>query len=247
MAEQKERYAKHDDSDNRLEPDIKNAPGGLRDLHTIMWVIRKHFLTTRLITLIDQGLLTQNEFRLLHEAEQFLKRARFALHVTAGRPQNKLLFDLQATVADMMGFKAADTKKRIEAFMRQVYRMTLRIGEFNDMLLQNFEETVIKDPSEATVTPINSRWQARNNHLELVHSHGFERHPSALLEAFVLLAQNPELKGLRASTTRQMYTARHLIDATFRTDLVNISYFMELLRYPKNYRKFFDVCASTVF
>ena len=53
--------------------------------------------------------------------------------------------------------------------MRQVYRMTLRIGEFNDMLLQNFEETVIKDPSEATVTPINSRWQARNNHLELVH------------------------------------------------------------------------------
>ena len=56
--------------------------------------------------------------------------------------------------------------------MRQVYRMTLRIGEFNDMLLQNFEETVIKDPSEATVTPINSRWQARNNHLELIHPMG---------------------------------------------------------------------------
>ena len=233
VAEQRERYAKHDDSDNRLEPDIKNAPGGLRDLHTIIWVIRKHFRTTRLITLVDEGLLTLNEFQLLHEAEQFLKRVRFALHIVAGRSQNRLLFDLQAIVADMMGFKETDIKKRIEAFMRQVYRMTLRIGEFNDMLLQNFEETVIKDPSEATVIPINSRWQARNNHLELVHPHGFERHPSALLEAFVLLAQNPELKGLRASTTRQMYTARHLIDATFRTDLVNISYFMELLRYPE--------------
>ena len=79
-----------------------------------MWVIRKHFLTTRLITLIDQGLLTQNEFRLLHEAEQFLKRARFALHVTAGRPQNKLLFDLQANVADMMGFKEPIRKSRLK-------------------------------------------------------------------------------------------------------------------------------------
>ncbi|MEL0223122.1 MAG: [protein-PII] uridylyltransferase [Gammaproteobacteria bacterium] len=233
VSEQNERYAKHDDSDNRLEPDIKNAPGGLRDLHTIIWVVRKHFRTTRLITLVDEGLLTQNEFRLLDEAEQFLKRTRFALHMAAGRSQNRLLFDLQATVADMMGFQLEDTKQRIEAFMKQVYRMTLRIGEFNDMLLQNFEETVLKDPSDAVVTEINSRWQIRNQHLELIHPNGFERHPSALLEAFVLLAQNPELKGLRASTTRQMYTARHLIDDAFRNDLVNISYFMELMRYPE--------------
>ena len=232
VVEQDERYAKHDDSDNRLEPDIKNAPGGLRDLHTIIWVVRRHFRTTRLITLVDEGLLTQNEFRLLDEAEQFLKRTRFALHMAAGRSQNRLLFDLQATVAEMMGFKDDDTKQRIEAFMKQVYRMTLRIGEFNDMLLQNFEETVLKDPSDATVTEINSRWQIRNQHLELIHLNGFERHPSALLEAFVLLAQKPELKGLRASTTRQMYTARHLIDDAFRNDLVNISYFMELMRYP---------------
>jgi [protein-PII] uridylyltransferase len=233
VSEQNERYAKHDDSDNRLEPDIKNAPGGLRDLHTIIWVVRKHFRTTRLITLVDEGLLTQNEFRLLDEAEQFLKRTRFALHMAAGRSQNRLLFDLQATVADMMGFQLEDTKQRIEAFMKQVYRMTLRIGEFNDMLLQNFEETVLRDPSDAVVTEINSRWQIRNQHLELIHPNGFERHPSALLEAFALLAQNPELKGLRASTTRQMYTARHLIDDAFRNDLVNISYFMELMRYPE--------------
>ena len=233
VAEQEERYAKHDDSDNRLEPDIKNAPGGLRDLHTIIWVVRKHFRTTRLITLVDEGLLTQTEFRLLDEAEQFVKRVRFALHLAADRSQNRLLFDLQESVADMMGYHADDSKKRIEGFMKQVYRMTLRIGEFNDMLLQSFEETVLKDPSDAIVTEINSRWRIRNQHLELIHPNGFERHPSALLEAFVLLAQNPELKGLRASTTRQMYTARHLIDEAFRNDLINISFFMELMHYPE--------------
>ena len=233
VAEQEERYAKHDDSDNRLEPDIKNAPGGLRDLHTIIWVVRKHFRTSRLITLVDEGLITQTEFRLLDEAEQFVKRVRFALHLAADRPQNRLLFDLQESVADMMGYQADDSKKRIEAFMKQVYRMTLRIGEFNDMLLQSFEETVLKNPSDAIVTEINSRWHIRNQRLELIHPNGFERHPSALLEAFVLLAQYPELRGLRASTTRQMYTARHLIDDTFRNDLVNISYFMELMRYPE--------------
>ena len=233
VAEQDERYAKHDDSDNRLEPDIKNAPGGLRDLHTIIWVVRKHFKTTRLITLVDEGLLTQNEFRLLDEAEQFMKRVRFALHIAADRAQNRLLFDVQAQVAELMGFRSDDTKEQIEAFMKQVYRMTLRIREFNDMLLQSFEETVIKDPSDAAITELNSRWQIKNQRLMLSHPNGFERNPSALLEAFVLLAQNPKLKGLRASTTRQMYTARHLIDDAFRNDLVNISYFMELMRYPE--------------
>jgi [protein-PII] uridylyltransferase len=233
VEEQKARYQKHDDSDNRLEPDIKNAPGGLRDLHTIIWVTRRHFRTTRLITLVDEGLLTQHEFKLLDEAEQFLKRTRFAVHLAAGRAQNKLLFDLQYEVAGRMGFSEDDTKERIEAFMQQVYRMTLRLGEFNDMLLQHFEETVIGDPAMESVEALNARWQVRGGHLELIHDNGFERNPSALLEAFVLLAQNPELKGLRAATTRQMYTARHLIDDAFRNDLVNISYFMELLRYPK--------------
>ena len=231
--EQKARYQKHDDSDNRLEPDIKNAPGGLRDLHTIIWVTRRHFRTTRLITLVDEGLLTQHEFKLLDEAEQFLKRTRFAVHLVAGRAQNKLLFDLQYEVAGRMGYTEDDNKERIEAFMQQVYRMTLRLGEFNDMLLQHFEETVIGDPDTETVEPLNARWQVRAGHLELIHDNGFERNPSALLEAFVLLAQHSELKGLRAATTRQMYTARHLIDDAFRNDLVNISYFMELLRYPK--------------
>jgi len=233
VAEQDERYDKHDNSDNRLEPDIKNAPGGLRDLHTIIWVTRRHFRTTRLITLVDEGLLTQHEFRLLDEAEQFLKRTRFALHMCAGRAQNKLLFDHQAQVAEAMGFNETDTKERIEAFMKQVYRMTLRMGEFNDMLLQHFEETVLGDPESLTVKPLNARWQVRGQHLELIHDNGFERNPSALLEAFALLAQNSELKGLRAATTRQMYTARHLIDDAFRNDIVNISYFMELMRYPE--------------
>ena len=118
---------------------------------------QKHFRTTRLITLVDEELLTQNEFRLLHESEQFLKRVRFALHIAAGRSQNRLLFDLQATVAQMMGFNAEDAKERIEAFMKQVYRMTLRIGEFNDMLLQSFEETVLKNPADAVVTKINAK------------------------------------------------------------------------------------------
>ena len=57
--------------------------------------------------------------------------------------------------------------------MKQFYRMTLRIGEFSDMLLQSFEETVLKDPSNAIVTEINSRWRIHNQHLELIHPNGF--------------------------------------------------------------------------
>lgn len=233
VSEQAARYAKHDDSDNRLEPDVKHAPGGLRDLHTIIWVTRRHFRTTRLITLVDEGLLTEAEFHLLDEAEDFLKRVRFCLHEVAGRAQNRLLFDYQGEVAWRMGYQDEDPKARIERCMKRFYRMTVRLGEFNDMLLQHFRETVMSDPDAETVSPLNARWQVRGRRLELVHANGFNRTPSALLEAFVILASYPTIEGLRASTTRQMYTARHLIDDDFRNDIRNISLFMELLRYPE--------------
>ncbi|NBS12828.1 MAG: [protein-PII] uridylyltransferase [Gammaproteobacteria bacterium] len=132
-----------------------------------------------------------------------------------------------------MGYQHEDPKTRIEQCMKQFYRMTVRLGEFNDMLLQHFRETVMNDPDAETVQPFNARWQVRGRRLELIHTNGFQRTPSALLEAFVILASHPEIEGLRASTTRQMYTARHLIDDEFRNDIRNISLFMELLRYPE--------------
>src|SRR5690606_2006406 len=84
------------------------------------------------------------------------------------------------------------------------------------------------------ITRINNRFRIRNNYIEVVNSGIFKRFPFALMEVFVLMAQNPEIKGVRAATIRLIREHRTEIDDQFRNDLRNTTLFMELLRSPND-------------
>ena len=101
--EQKTRYRKFDDALQRLEPNVKESPGGLRDIQTISWVANRHFQSTGLHSLLDHNFLTQAEYDSLAEGEEFLWRIRCALHFLTGRHEDRLSFDHQKAVAEMAG------------------------------------------------------------------------------------------------------------------------------------------------
>ncbi len=82
------------------------------------------------------------------------------------------------------------------------------------------------------ITPLNNRFQIRNDYLEVIDEKVFTRAPFALIEVFVLCAQNPQIEGVRASTIRLIRDNRHLIDDEFRADIRCVTLFMELLRSP---------------
>jgi [protein-PII] uridylyltransferase len=102
--EQIARHHKHNDTEYNLEPDLKNAPGGLRDIQTIVWVTKRHFQTSNLYDLVTNGFLTEYEYKQLAEGEAFLWKIRFALHHIAARNENKLLFDYQRNLAQQLGY-----------------------------------------------------------------------------------------------------------------------------------------------
>jgi [protein-PII] uridylyltransferase len=233
LAEQQARYRKQDDAFYNLEPNVKEGPGGLRDIQTVVWVLKRHFGTDDLLDLIRNGFLTHQECTALLEARSFLWRVRFGLHVLAGRREDRLLFDHQLGLAAELGYRDLGHQLAVEQLMRDYYRCIGEIGRLSEMLLQHFQEAILLADQPGEVTPINARFRARNDYLEATSEQVFRRYPFALLEVFLILQENPSLKGVRASTIRLIREHRHLIDDALRRDIRNRSLFLEIIRQPR--------------
>ena len=117
--------------------------------------------------------------------------------------------------------------------MKDYYRTVRAVGQMNALLLQLFEENIILADEPRDIEPINRRFQSHNGYLETINSGIFAYYPYALLEVFLILQQHPHIKGIRASTIRQIHAHLHLIDGRFRADIRNRSLFMEIIRQPK--------------
>jgi len=234
LAEQQARHARYHDTGYNLEPNVKESPGGLRDIQMIGWVSKRHFAATTLHDLVDHGFLTEEEYATLINGQDFLWQVRLALHVLAGRGENRLLFDYQRTVAKQFGYHDDDSGHLgVEKFMKQYYRVVMELSRLNEMLLQLFQETILYADDRATPQPLNRRFQIRHHFLEATNDDVFANYPYALLELFLLMQQHPQIKGVRAATIRLVRSHRHLIDERFRRDVRARSLFMEILRQPQ--------------
>ncbi len=232
IKEQEERYRKHADTEYNLEPNIKEAPGGLRDIQVINWTAKRHFEVNRRSHLVSKGFLSEEEYLTLRRDEEFLWKVRYGLHLIAERPEERLLFDYQRKLAVMFGYTDSDGRLGVEKFMQRYYQVVMSIRELNDVLLQYLDESIFRKNKTKVVTEINERFLIRDNYLDTTHSAVFINHPSALLELFALLGENDQIQGIRASTIRQIRLHRNLIDDEFRNSEENRALFMRILKAP---------------
>lgn len=232
LAEQKGRHARFGDTAYRVEPNIKESPGGLRDLQILRWIITRHFGVENIEDLIEQGFVTEEECELLHETKRFLWRVRFGLHSHAGRKEDRLLFDYQKSLAADFGLSDLNSNLAVEQLMQQYFRVVTDVQRLNEMLLQLFEEEISLQNILSPPITLNERFQMRGGYVEIVSAHVFERYPPALLEIFLLLQRNPDALGVRATTIRAIRANLHLINAEFRRDPICRHLFMEILSRP---------------
>ena len=228
--EQSTRHSKYNNTEYNLEPNVKGSPGGLRDIQTILWIARRQFGSLNLSAILDQGFLTEGEYSLLVSSQAFIWRVRYGLHMLAGRAEDRLLFDHQRSLAALLGYEDNDSKLAIERFMQKYYRVVMSISELSDLVGQHFAEVILWEGDSGPAVPLNSRFLVRGDYLEVARDSVFVQRPFALLEVFVLLAQNPGIKGVRAETIRLLRDHRHLIDDDFRSDIRNTSLFIELFK-----------------
>jgi [protein-PII] uridylyltransferase len=232
-AEQAARHHKYHDTAYNLEPNLKEGPGGLRDLQMIQWMSKRHFNTWSFDSLLQHGFLAKSERKELLGNQAFLWQLRYGLHTLTGRREDRLLFDHQIALAKQLGYRDQGSHLAVEQLMKDYYRTVGDIGRLNEVLLQLLEEEIFLAGEKVDIRPINKSFQVRSGFLEVTDPKVFKHTPSALLEVFLLLQKHPQFRGVRASTIRLIREYCHSIDDSFRADFANRELFMEIIRQPR--------------
>ena len=225
--EQKARHKKFNHSEYSLEPNIKNSPGGLRDIQTLLWIAKRIFGTHTVEELVEKQVLTVSEGATLIQGRDLLWKIRFGLHLVAQKEDDRLSFEHQQTLSIMFGYEDSE-QLAVEQFMQDYYRTALEMNYINGLLLRNFEELTAKKTLK--ITPINNRFQLRNDFLEVSRDTVFLDAPSALIELFVILGNREDIHGVHSATIRLIRKHASLIDEDFRNDNEVTRLFLELLR-----------------
>ncbi len=230
LAEQQARHARFDDSAYKLEPNLKDSPGGLRDLHTIHWLAQASGIGGGWRGLARAGLLADAEARRIAAEERTLATLRIHLHLLAGRREDRLAFDYQTELAARLRLPATAHRHPGERLMQRYYRAAKFIQRANDILIQSLHARLF--PVSAPPLPIDADFQLRDNLIEARAADLFERAPDAMLRAFIVLARHPAAAGFEPTTLRALWRGSARIDAAFRADPHHRTLFMTLLREP---------------
>ena len=229
--EQIQRHQRYHDTTYNLEPDIKSSPGGLRDIHTLSWIARRHFGATNLLEMSRFGFLTDAEYRELAECQNALWRIRFALHLELRRYDNRLTFGHQAAVAESLGF-IGEGNCAVEMMMKEFYRTLRRVAELNKILLQLFKQAILPQGKKTVYANISKDFRLKGTLIEARKPVLFQARPETIIDLFLHIAKRPEIEGISAPTLRQLRTAHRRLN-TFLMDSASARRkFMELIRHP---------------
>ncbi|MDO8989673.1 MAG: [protein-PII] uridylyltransferase [Sideroxyarcus sp.] len=230
VQEQELRHKRFVTTDYNLEPNLKESPGGLRDLQTVIWIARACGFGHTWQALAEADLITKIEARQTAQHERLLQDLRIRLHYLSGRHDDRVVFEYQTALAEQLGVKSSAQRRSSEHLMQHYYRTKRAVLQVNDVLLQTIRARIFP---VAETHPINERFVARDDKLEARDELLFEREPTAILESFLLIEQHPRLTGFSAQTLRALWRARRSIGSEFRKDPRNRALFMEIFRAPQ--------------
>jgi len=231
--EQRQRHARFNDTAHNLEPNIKDGPGGLRDLQTLRWMAQRVLGAADLAALVPLGQLGSDENAALEREWRALARLRHALHLVAGRAEERLLFDHQRTLAARLGF--VDERRdnlAVEQLMQDFFRSAAIVLRINERLLQRFEEQLEGrfEPVALSTSESDAGFVALHGYLAF----GGAAAPDAdqCMRLFAAWAAHPELRGLHSESARLLAEALPRLPSYLEASPELRSQFIALLRRP---------------
>jgi [protein-PII] uridylyltransferase len=229
LLEQRNRHNRFQDSAYNLEPNLKDSPGGLRDLHMIHWLAQGAGISPGWQGLTKSGLLSRQEAQRLARTQATLNLLRVHLHLLARRREERLAFDYQSQLAANLGIAATPTHRASELLMQRYYRAAKQVQLANEMLLPALQTLVTRET--ATSTPLDNEFALHGNLLQMRHANLFLSEPSAIFRAF-LTAMRHSVSAFEPGTLRALWRARTSINQAFRKDPHNRAAFLAILREP---------------
>ena len=230
--EQIKRHLQFNNTAYNLEPDIKNGPGSLRDLHTIFWLCKKFLGIDKIEELLNHNILTEKQLQQLINSRNFLSLIRYSLHSETKRAENRLLFEYQKKLAKQLNYEDQDHLIGVEIFMQDYYKSASTISRMNEIILQTLKQQFL-EISENKVKDINQNFQIKNQLVGLKDDISFKDKPALLLEIFLLFQKNKDIEGIDAKTIGLITNNLQLINKDFRRKIEHKEIFLEILKAPE--------------
>lgn len=145
LEERDDRHKRSGASRYRVEPNIKEGKGGLRDLHTLFWIAKYFYGVSKTDELIKLGVFTRKEHNRFLKCEDFLWAVRCHLHFLTGRPEERLSFDVQAELARRLGYQEHGGLAAVERFMKHYFLIAKDVGDLTRIFCAQLEEADAKD------------------------------------------------------------------------------------------------------
>jgi [protein-PII] uridylyltransferase len=233
LAERDERHLKMGDSRYVVEPNVKDGKGGLRDLQTLYWIGKYIHGVERAADLVGAGLLTAEEYARFDRAERFFWSVRCHLHLLAGRAEERLTFDYQPRIAEIMHYADRPGKSAVERFMQFYFLNAKTVGDLTGVFLAQLDEQLGKKGFRFALPTIRRRpkrlggFTLDRGRISIPSDDFFRADPVRLLELFALAAR----EGLEIHPTAMRAATRDaaLIDRRVRDDPRANALFLEVL------------------
>jgi len=233
LAERDQRYRKFGGSPYMGEPNVKESAGGLRDLHTAMWLASTKFGARTLRDLLEKGLITRSEDRLTDAALTFLWRVRNELHFLSGHKNDVLSRDLQPQIAKRFGYESDENSLDVEKFMRDYYLHARVIHRVSSRLIARCQETLSRRGTvlrRLRQEALADGLFVMDERIHLVHSDGrdFRAEPVRLMKVF----WHSHRLGLElgVDVDRAIEEALDLVDDGFRRSVEVRDLFLDICR-----------------
>ncbi|OOF66508.1 bifunctional uridylyltransferase/uridylyl-removing protein GlnD [Rodentibacter caecimuris] len=237
IEEKKQRYQRYRNTAYNLEPDIKYNPGGLRDLHLLYWIALRHNGAKNLAQILNSGFIYPEEYLQLKESQAFLFRVRFVLHLILKRADNRLLFDRQIRVSQILGFEGK-RNEGVEKMMKQFFQALCTISRMTNLLAQHYQEHFLTPIYDVFIHQLDEDFELVNHGLRLRNPRVLLENADRILDLFFYLTQF-EKAELHSSTLRQLDLALKQLNGKLSESEIAREKFLRLFNQPNAVRRAF--------
>jgi [protein-PII] uridylyltransferase len=244
LAERDERHQRAGESRYRVEPNIKDGKGGLRDLHTLHWLAKYLYGQGLGKPRVDSGPFTSAERATFRRCENFLWTVRCNLHFLAGRAEERLSFDVQQAMSERLGYVHRSGLRGVERFMKHYFLVAKDVGDLTTVLCSALEMQQVKAAPApgGLLNPLNWRTRGKgrtngdfrleNGRLNVTSDDVFRRDPVNLIRFFATAEETNSF--FHPDALRLLRRSLHLVDDKLRNDPEANRIFLEMLCSPQN-------------
>ena len=239
LSERAERLERTGNSRYVVEPNVKDGKGGLRDLHTLHWLVKYLHDAEPGDEAVIAGIFSSEEAQTYRKCEDFLWTVRCHLHFLTGRAEERLAFELQPAMAERLGYTEHAGLRAVERFMKHYFLVAKDVGDLTRIVCSALEVKQLKSSPviDRLLAPLDWRRRAKlrrtsdfridNGRINVADRGVFERDPVNLIRLFA----SAERHGVpfHPDALRLVRGSLRLIDDKLRADPAANRIFLDLL------------------